>query len=394
MPRTTTRNTNGSGSIRQLCVNGKKYWQARITVGYDPGTGKQIQRSITGKTKAEVAQKMREITVEVDHDDYVAPNKMTVSEWLDIWSENYLSNIKESTAYHYRASIRNHLKPALGAIRLDELKPFHIQKLYNDMMKVKHSSPKTVKNVSSVLHSALKQAQKEGHIRKNPCDACVLPRCEKPEIFPFDETEIRLFLEMIQGHKFENLFIFTLFTGLREGEICGLRWENVNWERGTIIVNRQLQKERRKGGEYQFVSVKNSRKRVIAPAPYVMDILRKQQAEQQRLRDAAGDAWMDLDLVFTNEVGRYLVGTTVYENLKAIVIEMGRPDFTFHDLRHSFAVASITAGDDIKTLQGNLGHATASFTLDVYGHVTEQMRKASSQRMEQYIADIVDPKAS
>lgn len=186
---------------------------------------------------------------------------------------------------------------------------------------------------------------------------------------------------------------------MRQGEVLGLKWDDVDFEQGTVLVRRQLQKvkvqpkdrDKNGGKKYrcQFLAVKNSRWRKIAPAPIVMHWLKRQRGKQAEWRLHAGPAWEDTGLVFTNELGGHLMPHTICHNFKRIVTDMGLPTVRFHDLRHSYAVAAIKTGDDIKTVQGNLGHATASFTLDVYGHVTDQMRRESAQRMEQYIEGVV-----
>jgi integrase len=207
---------------------------------------------------------------------------------------------------------------------------------------------------------------------------------------PLDEEETKLFLKAIKGHRFELLFTVTLFTGLREGEALGLTWDRIDFKRGTILINRQLQKEKKAGGEFRLVSLKNDRPRRITPAPWVMQLLKDRKVQQYEHMEKAGEDWSNpLNLVFTNELGGNLIPQTVVRHFKEIVTSIGRPDARFHDLRHSYAVASIRSGDDIKTVQGNLGHATAAFTLDVYGHVTDQMREASSMRMQAYIQEIM-----
>ena len=187
----------------------------------------------------------------------------------------------------------------------------------------------------------------------------------------------------------EALFTVTLFTGMREGEVLGLGWEQVDFERGIIHIVMQLQLQRGGGGHYIYASLKNDRIRSISPAPWIMQLLHAHKAKQAALRLQAGALWEDSGLVFTNEVGHHLAVNTVFRQYKAVVTSIGRPDARFHDLRHSYAVASIMAGDDIKTVSSNLGHATVAFTLDVYGHVTDQMKQASAQRMEQYIQQVL-----
>lgn len=170
----------------------------------------------------------------------------------------------------------------------------------------------------------------------------------------------------------------------------GLTWDRVDFIRGTILISKQLQKEKRPRGDFRLVSVKNDRPRRIMPAPWVMQLLRNRKLQQYEHKEKAGSAWSNpMNLVFTNELGGYLIPQTVVRHFKEIVTAIGRPDARFHDLRHSYAVASLRSGDDIKTVQSNLGHATAAFTLDVYGHVTYQMQEASASRMQAYINDIL-----
>ena len=401
MPQSkNTRNkaASGMGNIRKktCTVNGKTYiyYEARYTEGFDPGTGKQIQRSISGKTQKEVAQKLKVALASLDSGTYIAPSKMTVGQWMDLWSDNYLGGVKDSTYAAYNVTIRTHIKPGLGAIRIDSLDTHMVQSFYNSLREPTERrdavSPKTVKNVHGILHKALQQAVANGYIRINPTNSCVLPRIEKKELRPLDEAETKMFLDAIKGHQFESLYTFVLFSGLREGEALGLTWDRVDFIRGTILISKQLQKEKRPRGDFRLVSVKNDRPRRIMPAPWVMQLLRNRKLQQYEHKEKAGSAWSNpMNLVFTNELGGYLIPQTVVRHFKEIVTGIGRPDARFHDLRHSYAVASLRSGDDIKTVQSNLGHATAAFTLDVYGHVTYQMQEASASRMQAYINDIL-----
>lgn len=381
---------NGGGSIRKKTVlrKGKEYiyWEARVTVGTDPMTGKQKQRSITGKTQHEVAQKLRQFTAEIDSGTYHEPSKMTVGEWLDIWAEQYLNDLKPLTKEMYMTAIRIHLKPALGKKKLENLVPTDIQTFYNSLTQGEKSlSAKTVKNIHGVFHRALQQALDLNYLRINPANPCKLPRIEKPMIQTLDEASTRRFLKAIRGHRFENLFLVTLFTGLREGEVLGLKWDCVDLVNGTLLVGRQLQRKRDGSSQYYLISPKSGKFRKVVLAPFVQDILHRQRAEQEIWRRIAGKDWIDTGLVFTDELGDNLTPETVYKNFKKVAIEIGCENLHFHSLRHSYAVAAIQSGDDIKTVQENLGHYTAAFTLDVYGHVTDKMRQESAKHMQQYI---------
>ena len=385
MPQ-SKRTTSGMGSIRKVTkvVKGKEYtyYEARYTEGFDPRTGKQIQRSISDKSKKVVAQKLKAALAAIDAGTYKAPCKMTVAQWLDIWVSEYLNSVKPLTKHNYNKQVQKHLKPALGAARLETLDTHTIQRFYNSLI-ASGLSPKTVKNVHGILHCALQQAIACDYIYRNPADACKLPKVTKPEIKPLEPEEIARLLKEAEQDDYCNLFIVAMFTGMRQGELLGLAWECVDFQTGIITVKQQLQC---KDGNYFLETPKSGKNRTILPAPIVMDALRQQQERQQKEQEQAGSMWANqFNLVFTDALGKYLVRRTVVKHFKKISQRAGiSDDARFHDLRHSFAVSSLYAGDDIKTVQANLGHATAQFTLDVYGHVTQKMRQDSANRMQKF----------
>lgn len=176
---------------------------------------------------------------------------------------------------------------------------------------------------------------------------------------------------------------------MRQGEVLGLTWDCIDFDNQTITIRQQLQRERGGKGEYHLVSPKNGKIRRITVAPFVLSVLADEREKQNKNKKAAGSAWNESNLVFTNEIGKNLSAQTVYLHFKKLAASAGFPEARFHDLRHSYAVAALQAGDDIKTVQENLGHHTAAFTLDTYGHVTEQMKKESVQRMESFIKDVL-----
>lgn len=380
------RAASGMGSIRkkQRTLNGKTYtyYEARYTLGFHPGTGKQIQRTITGKTQKEVAQKLKEISLSIDFGTYKEPCRLKVGEWLDTWQKEYLSNVKPLTERTYSEQIRRHIKPALGAAKLEDLDTHTIQLFYNSLT-ADGLSPKTVKNIHGILHTSLQQAIANGYIQRNPTEACRLPKVTRPDIQPLEPAEIARMLQEAENDAYCNLFIVAIFTGMRQGELLGLSWDAIDFDSGVITVKQQLQC---KDGTYFLETPKNSKHRSILPASIVMDALRKEREKQSMNRTAAGTAWTNpWNLVFTDALGKYLVRRTVVKHFKKLMARSKISTVTrFHDLRHSFAVTSLYAGDDIKTVQANLGHATAQFTLDVYGHVTQKMRQESANRMQAF----------
>lgn len=391
---TKRKAANGSGTIIKR-KDGR--YEGRYVVGNDPGTGKLIRRSVYAPTQSECRKKLHAAIAALDAGTYMEPSKMTVGQWLEIWQREYLGNVKQSTAASYTSHIDTHIKPNIGAVKLAELKPHQVQAFYNKLTKSEQnpngSSAKTVMNVHGSLHKAMKQAVLLGYIRSNPTEGCVLPRAEKKEVCFLEEDEIRVFLDAIHGHRFEQVYKIDLFTGLRQGEILGLTWDCVNFDTGTLTINKQLVKEHKQGGRYSLASCKTDRVRRVKPAIFVMDLLKQRRAKQLEDRLLAGSLWQnDWDLVFTNEIGEHLCATTVYKHFKKIVSDLGLPDVRFHDLRHTYAMLSLQNGDDIKTVQQNVGHATASFTLDVYGHVSDRMQKESAKRMQDFYDGLSEAK--
>lgn len=394
--KSNTRAAQGSGTIRKKTVtrSGKQYtyWEARVTVGRDPGTGKQLQKSITGQTQKEVREKMQELTVAVNNGTYEEQTKMTVGEWLNLWQAEYLGNTKPHTKKSYKGVIENHIRPVIGAVKLAALKPAQVQKLINGVKSTKKTTlgdavnPKTIKNVHGVLHAALQQAMLCGYIHTNPADRTILPKRSKAEIGVLDENQIKQFLQAIKGHPFEYLYQVDLFTGMRQSELLGLQWGDIDFKAKTATVKRQLQYLGSAHGGYQYATPKNNKPRLIVLPDLAVAALKHQKVHQNKMRLAAGPLWNNADdLVFTTETGEHIKHDVVYRRLKRIFKAMGVPDLRFHDLRHSYAVLSLQSGCDIKTVQENLGHYAAAFTLDTYAHVTEQMRREGADKINRFV---------
>ena len=394
--KSNTRAAQGSGTIRKKTVtrNGKDYtfWEARATIGRDPGTGKQIQRSFSGKTQKEVREKMQAAIAELNNGTYLEPLKMTVGEWLDIWVAEYLGNAKPHTRKSYEGVIKNHIKPAIGAIKLTSLTRVQVQKMINGLRSTKQTSmgdkvnPKTAKNVHGVLHSALSQAILCGYLNTNPADRTVLPKRAKTEIQVLDNEQLPAFLKAIEGHPFQYLYQVDLFTGMRQSELLGLQWSDIDFENKVVTVRRQLQYLGSAKGGYMYATPKNNKPRIIALPDKAVEALKRQRVMQNTARLAAGPLWNNPnDLVFTNEIGEHLKHDLIYRHLKRIFSAMGTPDLRFHDLRHSYAVLSLQSGCDIKTVQENLGHYAAAFTLDTYAHVTQAMRRDGADKLNRLL---------
>lgn len=412
------RAPQGAGSIRKVekIKNGKKYvyWEGRVTVGTDTGTGKQVQKSYTGKTQKEVREKMQAVAVKVNSNQYFEPSKILLRDWVDIWLAEYQGDKKYLTSKHYRAQCETHIKPALGAVKLSKLTTTMIQSFYNDLAKSGRKvekrdkktgkvtiveSPlaaKSIRNIHGILTKCLSTAVKTGYLQINPCDNVTLPRVEKKEIKPLDDTQVSAFFKEAESDEYRYLLQILPFTGLRLSEAIGLTWNCVDFTSGTLKINKQLIKRPKEDGGFTLAETKNTKIRIIQPAPMVMALLKERKTQQQLQRFKAGENWEGWQsederktaLVFTTLTGGNLSPQTVYNHAKKVLERVGAGDRCVHDLRHTYAVLSLQNGDPVKTVQGNLGHATAAFTLDVYGHVSERMKEDSAARMQKYMENM------
>ncbi len=414
------KRANGSGTLRKVTkvINGRKYeyWEGQITIGTDPGSGKQIRKTYTGKRQQEVWEKMQAASVSVHVGQYVDQTKLTVKGWFEIWLSEYMADKKPLTVQQYRSMSETHIFPAIGAVKLAKLTAPQLQKFYNDLAKTgkmtKQKNPKTgkmetvntgkplsaksIKNIHGIMSKALNTAVQQGIIKENIAVRVTVPKVIQTDVKPLTEEQQKAFFGAIQTHKFKSLYTVMMFTGLREAEALGLTWDCIDFKKGQIKVCRQLQRTPGKWSEWTFQPLKNSKTRIVKLSPYIIAILQEQKKQQKIDKLAAGEFWQgfdnleeqETDFVFTDKLGQHLHTETVYNNFKRIAAQIGAPEARVHDLRHTFAVISLQNGDDYKTVQDALGHATAAFTLNVYGHVSERMMEEHANRQQQYIMSL------
>lgn len=389
MPRkANVRAARGMGTIRKRVrtnKNGSAYewWEGRVTTCYDED-GKQIQRTVTGKSQAEVAKAIREIEASLDSNTYVAPDKITVNEWLTEWKETYLVNVKPSTKAVYMYDVEKYIVPRLGHQRLQGLTKPIVQRFVNDL-KAAGLSAKSVKDIHGVLHRALEDAIDAGIILQNPSNKIKLPKVVKRDPYIPEMEEIARFLAAITGRKHERVYRVQLYVGTRISKALGFTWDQVDFKRGTIAVNKQLTRERKQGGQYFMDTTKDYETRVITLPDSILAVLREQRIYEDEKRILAGDKWQDLNLIFSNDTGGYLSYRTVYDCFKRRLKKAGISDIRLHDLRHAYCTLALDNGDDIKTIQNNLGHSTPELTLRIYAHSTDEMKANSAKRMDERI---------
>lgn len=310
---------------------------------------------------------------------------LTVKEWFPIFLSDYCQNIKKSTLASYQQAVNNHICAILGDVELNRLCSEVIQYFVKILLKGdeerKPLSPKSVKNTYGVLHKGLSIAHRLGYMEADINNMVViLPKNKQPQIQPLTNDEIILLLNNINGSQYQNIITAAIFTGMRESELLGLKWCDIDFQSCTINISRQLVRDKITH-KYIFTTLKNDKPRSICPAPFLISMLKKEYDKSGKNREG---------FVFVNEYGEHFSHSAVYRYFKKTASKsLGRDNVRFHDLRHTYAVLSLQAGDDYKTLQENMGHYSAAFTLDRYGHCTDNMKNVSSQRMEDYYQNVL-----
>lgn len=371
-----TRASSGMGSIRQR-ADGR--WEARYT------SPDKHQRSVYGKTEKEVTAKLRAALHELDTGIWREPSRITVNDWMDIWLKDYQGHTTGRTVIAYTSYVDNYIKPVIGKIKLVNLKPVHVMHILSEMQK-RDLSPATQRQTCMVMGSAMRAAITAGIIKDNPTSGVRLPKRKNTILQIVDRQHIPLFIEAVKNTKFPYELLFMLYTGLRVGELRGLRWVDIDMDAGVMKVERQLYTHAHSTG---FGLPKYGEVRTIVLADEALDVLRNQRKRQAEQRLAAGVNWIEndisADLVFRQSKGQAHTNSSLERVTKEVGAAIGLPGLHPHDLRHSYAVAALRAGADIKTVQNNMGHKSASVTLDTYAAYTTDAGKVSARKLSDYL---------
>lgn len=379
---------NGEGNIRQRKDG---LWEARYSYGRD-ANGKQIQKSVYGKTRKSVAEKLKAITHSIDSNKYVDVTDLTVGEWLDTWLIYYKKNlIKPTTLATYRNRIDNHLKPSLGYIKLKDLTSHRVQQFVNKLIK-EQISPKHIAGIINVLKASIEQAIKNDMLHKNVVKNIVIPKIttKKAEILTLDEQTA--FIELCKNTYLGNVFIFSLGTGMRIGEVLALTWSDVNFSNDTISITKTLNITKdydtpNSKWEKSFGSAKTtSSNRIIPIMAPIKKLLLEQMDYQKDLKEKALDLYNDsVDLVFTTQVGTPLDPRNMQRTFHNIRKKANINKVSIHSLRHTFASRGLENGVDLKVMQELLGHSSIKMTADLYTHVLPNTKALEISKIENCI---------
>ena len=380
------RRPAGDGLVRKRS-DGR--WEGRIVVGHKED-GSPIFRSVFARTQKEVMRKLHN-QIETYRDvELTEESNMTLGEWLDKWLDNYMAlTIRESTMDGYKIMTQHYIKPYLGDEKIGSVTTADIQKLYNWLRengrvnehyeKGNALSDSMIRSIHMMLHQAMDAAVRERLIVKNPTEGTVIPKNNYPPKQILTEEQLERFLEVVRQDPVWSDFFYTeLTTGMRLGEICGLKWQDFEEKTGRLHIRRSV--HRRKGGGVRVGETKTETgTRTILLPPSTVEILK------QRKKKSYSD-W-----IFHNPVVAEVPmdPSTAYHRLKTLLRHAELPSIRFHDLRHTFATHALTSGVDAKTLSTILGHTNASFTLDTYTHMTTDMHQKAATVVGGFLDEIM-----
>ena len=353
-------------------------YMARYTVHTPDGPKRKM---IYGRKYKEVEKKLAEARGDAARGLIFDADNLKLGEYLDRWlADSVADTVRPTTFERYEQIVRVHIRPALGSLNLRNVTPAHVRGLYREKLEV-GLSPRTVQYVHVTLHKALKQAVADGLIPRNATEEVKPPQVRKEEIRPLTAEQVKMLFEAVRGDRLESLYILAVHTGLRQGELLGLKWGDVDLEAGTLQVRRTLTTA--KGGPVLSAPKTKGSRRTVKLSPTALGALRSQLERQLREIDQAADLWRENGLIFASKSGEPLDRRYITTHrFKPLLKRAGLPQIRFHDLRHTCATLLLSKNVNPKVVSEMLGHASIAITLDTYSHVLPNMQNEAARAME------------
>ena len=375
---------NGEGSIMKL-DNGS--WMGKIMIGRKPD-GTANRKSIYGKTRKEVSDKLIALANDVNSGSYIEPSKLSLGDWLNNWLKQYKSiNLKPKTYDTYETQANYNIIPAIGDIALKDLKTDDIQRYYNSKFNSgKGLSSATIRKHHNILSGALNQAVESGFIQKNPAKGAELPTLKQKEIKVFTLDEQMLFFQVAKDFSLLNAFIVNVDTGLRMGELLALTWDDIDFENELVNVNKNIifvkDREGKTGNENMLI-VQDSPKtkastRKVPLTQRSLSLLESLRQTQQKKSD----------IIFCSNKGTYVSPRNYERAFLRVVEKAGIEKCNAHTLRHTYATRLFECGVDAKVVSEFLGHSKVSHTLDIYTHVLPNVKKRAVQVLDNLYSNV------
>ena len=363
----------------QIVGRGRHRWLVRVFLGRDRETRRRryLSRTVHGPVR-QAQSYLNKVLRERDLGRQVEGVTVTLDEFLDRWLDTAAKpKLREKSYHSYESLLRRYIRPVLGERILSAVTPLDVQGAYQKMID-RGLSSRTVRYTHSVLRSAVRQAIRWRLLLQDPTDGAQLPRLGRREMRVLTAQQSRIFLSAALKTHYGPVFAVALTTGMRPSEYLALKWQDIDWDRGTVSVMHTLE---RAPGVWRFAETKRSRsRRIIKLQEWVLEILKGLQAGTTQLTGSSGaDA---VELVFTTLTGSPIHSDKLAKRFKAILRQFGLPVIRLYDLRHTAATLALSAGVPPKVVAEQLGHASAAFTLDVYSHLLPHMQSEAAERVE------------
>jgi integrase len=357
-------------------------WYYETTVGKDEN-GKRKREKVRGfKTKKEAEAALRKREYEISRGSYVEPSKMLYKEVLEDWLNDKKHSVKEQTLEGYKLMADLHIIPALGSTPVQKITAQTLQKFVTNLID-KGKSPSYVKKILAVISGSLKRAERWELIPKNPSALIDKPRISKKELTVWDKHEVEQFLKVAKNDRLYIAFLLAIMTGMRQGEILGLRWKDIDFENGVISIQQTLSHDGKKF--LTEAKTKSSIRSVILPKD-VLKALRKHRAliQQEKL---FAEKYTDLDLVVCTSNGTQVNPSNLRRTFIRLQGQAGVTQIRFHDLRHTHATLLMQLGTNPKVVAERLGHSTTRMTLDTYTHYLPTMQEEAVEKLNTLFSD-------
>jgi integrase len=367
---------NGEGSIHRRKGGG---WCAQYTVYTAEG---RKRKTLYGTTRAEVAKKLAKALSDREGGVAFDAKNLMLGEYLDLWLRDSVKDTVRLTTYQgYERIVRLHIKPTLARVKLEILTPTHLRGLYRERLG-SGLSPRMVQLIHTTLHKALEQAVADGLVPRNVAGMVRAPKSPGREIKTLVPEQARALLRSAHTYRLEALFVLAITTGMRQGELLGLKWADVDMETGILQVRRTLSTATGKGFSFNAPKTAKGRRSIKLPESALTSLRRHREAQEREIEKISG-LWQNHDLVFTTHFGTPISRQDlITRSFKPLLQHAGLPNIRFHDLRHTCATLLLGRGVHAKLVQELLGHATISVTLDTYSHVLPSMTYQTATTME------------
>ena len=362
--------------------------------------GKQKRKYFYGKTRKEVSDKVNTLITQLKNNTYIEPCRTTLYEWLCTWLETYSkNNVRATTFINYETFVHKHIKDDIGGFKLCELSPIVIQQFYNSKLKNGKLrgegglSSKTLKNLHNMLHKALEQAVLLNMIQRNPVNAAVIPRTAKTEMRYFTVEEQKQLQRILPNERLGMAILLDLYTGMRQGELLGLTWDNVHidlngdsYVKVVQTINRVRNDDDNSDRRTKLILNEPKTAHSLRTIPLLPDIAAKlQQYREEHEKYLKANYLPVSGFVFTDTNGNMLDPRNFQRYFKQLLKRHGIREINVHGLRHTFATRALESGMSIKVLSQILGHSSISTTLDIYSHVTDEFQNEVILEMGKFL---------